>query len=87
MGGILNAIQFASGIYGPTPMVFASDDGMAADTVRYPAAGLSSGTGPLALKFKSILEDLDSRGGALALDGLIRTFQSPEVFLPNAEKA
>ncbi len=85
VSGILNAIQHASGIYGPTPMIFASDDGMAADTVKYPAAGLSSGTGPLALKFKSILEDLDSHGGALPLDGLIRTFESPQVFLPNLE--
>lgn len=85
VSGILNAIQFASGIYGPIPMVFASDDGMAADTVKYPAVGLSSGTGPLALKFKSILEDLDSRGGALPLDGLIRTFESPQVFLPNLD--
>jgi len=85
VSGILNAIQFASSIYGPTPMIFASDDGMAADTVKYPAAGLSSGTGPLALKLKSILEDLDSHGGALPLDGLIRTFESPRVFLPDLE--
>ncbi|MGB7283827.1 MAG: hypothetical protein WBE13_16295, partial [Candidatus Acidiferrum sp.] len=85
VGGILNAIQFASGIYGPTPMIFASDDGMAADTVKYPGAGLSSGTGPLALKFKSILDDLDSTGGALALDGLIQAFESPRVSLPNLD--
>jgi hypothetical protein len=86
VSGILNAIQFASGIYGPTPIIFASDDGMAADTVKYPAAGLSSGTGPLALKLKSILDDLDSSGGGLALGGFVRAFQSGQVSLPNIEK-
>lgn len=85
IGGILNAIQFASGIYGPTPIIFASDDGMAADTVKYPAMGLSSGTGPLALKLKSTLDDLNSAGGGLALDGFLRAFQSTQVTLPNLE--
>jgi len=58
---------------------------MAADTVKYPAAGLSSGTGPLALRFKNVLDDLNSNGGALALDGFLRAFQSAEVSMPNLE--
>jgi hypothetical protein len=83
--GILNAIQFASGIYGPTPIIFASDDGMAADTVKYPAAGLSSGTGPLALRLRSVLDDLNGNGGGLPLDGFLRAFQSADVSLLNLE--
>jgi len=85
VGGILNAIQFASGIYGPTPIIFASDDGMAADTVKYPAAGVSSGTGPLALRLRSVLDDLNANGGGLALDGFLLAFQIGQVSLPNLE--
>jgi hypothetical protein len=85
VGGILNAIQFASGIYGPTPIIFASDDGMAADTVKYPAAGLSSGTGPLGLKLRAVLNNVNSTGGGLPLSGFIDAFESPSVSLPNLE--
>jgi hypothetical protein len=85
IGGILNAIQFASGIYGPTPIIFASDDGMAADTVKYPAGGLSSGTGPLALKLRNILDDVNANGGALPLQGFLHAFESGGVSLPNLE--
>jgi len=85
VGGILNAIQFASGIYGPTPIIFASDDGMAADTVKYPVVGLSSGTGPLALKLRSVLNDVDSSSGGLSLEGFLRAFQNPTVSLPNLD--
>jgi hypothetical protein len=83
--GILNAIQFSSGIYGPTPIIFASADGMAADTVKYPAAGLSSGTGPLALKLRSVLEVVDSSDTGLPLDGFLHQFQSDTVSLPNLD--
>jgi hypothetical protein len=85
VGGILNAIQFASGIYGPTPIIFASDDGMAADTVKYPVGGLSSGTGPLSLKLRSVLNDVDSEGRGLSLEGFINAFESPSVSLPNLD--
>jgi hypothetical protein len=77
ISGILNALQFASGIYGPTPVLFASDDGMAADTVRDSAVGLTSGTGPLALKLRNVLDSVDSSGEGLPLAGLIRAFESP----------
>lgn len=85
IGGILNAIQFASGIYGPTPIIFASADGMAADTVKYPARGLSSGTGPLALKLRNILDDVNANGGGLPLEGFLHAFESGGASLPNLE--
>jgi hypothetical protein len=48
VSGILNALQFASGIYGSTPILFASKDGTAADTVKYQATDAQTRTGPLA---------------------------------------
>jgi hypothetical protein len=76
VGGILNALQFASGIYGPAPIVFASKDGTAADTVKYPAAGdAQTRTGPLAAKLRVIFDKVDSEGGGLTLAGLVQAFQ------------
>lgn len=83
--GILNAIQFTSGIYGPTPIIFASDDGLAADTVKYPSASLSSGTGPLALKLRSVLDVVDSSDTGLRLDRFLHEIQSDTVSLPNLD--
>jgi Caspase domain len=76
VGGILNALQFASGIYGPTPIVFASKDGTAADTVKYSASNPDARTGPLAAKLRAIFDKVDSEGGGLTLAALIHAFET-----------
>ncbi len=77
VGGILNALQFASGIYGPTPILFASKDGTAADTVKYPPGDAQARTGPLAAKLRVVLDKVDADGGGLALGDLVRAFETP----------
>lgn len=78
VSGILNALQFASGIYGPTPILFASKDGTLADTVKYPASSNSeTRTGPLAAKMRLVFDKVDSDGGSLSLGGLIQAFEAP----------
>lgn len=91
LGGIINALQFASGIYGPTPILFASNDGTAADTVKYPVAGdPQTRTGPLAAKLRVIFDRVDSEGGGLTLGSLIQSIESqtgPSKDLPTEEAA
>jgi hypothetical protein len=76
VSGILNTLQFASGIYGPTPILFASKDGTAADTVRYSASNADARTGPLAAKLRAIFDKVDSEGGGLTLAAIIHAFET-----------
>ncbi|HEY2324479.1 MAG TPA: caspase family protein [Thermoanaerobaculia bacterium] len=75
--GILGALQFASGIYGPTPMLFASADGVAARTVALPTHGIAVGTGPLAAGLAGLFDDVATNGGTLDLEHFLLRMQQP----------
>jgi hypothetical protein len=76
--GILGALQFASGIFGPYPMIFASADGVAAPTVALPAQKLATGTGPLAAVLSNTFTRIADDGGTLDLASFLSDVQRPQ---------
>lgn len=77
ISGILNALQFSSGIFGPHAMVFASEDGVAAPTVALPEKGINSGTGPIAAALANLYSKVAMEGATLDLAGFLQKLTTP----------
>jgi hypothetical protein len=79
LSNILDAIQFASGIFGPATIFFASEDGVAAPTVRLPNERLQSGTGPLAATLAAVTDEVATTGARLNLAQFIARITTPRM--------
>jgi hypothetical protein len=77
ISGVLDVLKFMSGIYGPSPMLFASKDGVSAPVVRFRVGDQESDVGPLAVRLHVLFEQVSTRKEALTIKDFVNHMQEP----------
>ncbi len=73
----LDVIKFMSGLYGPSPMLFGSEDGTNAPVVSTNFDNREEEVGPVSLRLHLLFESLINRKGTLGLGEFIRSLTEP----------
>jgi hypothetical protein len=73
----LDVIKFMSGLYGPSPMVFGSEDGTNAPVVSTNFNNQEEEVGPVSLRLHLLFESLINRKGTLGLGEFIKSLTEP----------
>jgi len=75
--GILGVLQFDTGIYGPVPIIFGSEDATNTDPVVCPYLPDAPAVGPVALRFDNMVTTAISSGETVTLPEAVDTLVSP----------
>jgi hypothetical protein len=77
IASIVDALQFMSGIYGPSPILFGSADGLFAATVQYATPSGMAAVGPVAARLDLLFKATQRAKASVTPVAFVRSMQEP----------